>query len=401
MTRRDNERGQALPIVALLLVVMLGLVGLAIDVGRLYIAKAELSRGVDAAVLAGVLELPDTTTAQSRARNYLHEHLPDANATFPGSTDTSMRVQGTLPVKLHFMGVFGFKTVTLKASASAGFGFVPSDTAMIIDATGSMGDPPCGPAQTESGCPIKEAKDAAAGFVGSLLGGKGTAQVAYAPYRGCYNPPLAVANCVPTSMIMDFTTSESSLRSAINNTMSTGGSGTNVCLGLNQALSFFKGAKAQAGKTVVRSTVILTDGDNTYNRVSFGNGAPPPACRPNTDPSQSDSSTASGCSGAQTRERELDVKTGAMAAQLEAAGVAVYVVAFGTCGSASNSVMTDSDCAKIGNADHDTTADRRLLKCMATSTDGTNDHYFEVASATDLPNVFQQIARAIGFRLTE
>ena len=64
-----------------------------------------------------------------------------------------------------------------------------------------------------------------------------------------------------------------------------------------------------------------------------------------------------------------------------------------------NSLNATSYCNGIGNNDSDNTADRRLLKCIASSTAGTNDHYFEVPSAGDLPDVFSQIAREIAFRL--
>jgi Flp pilus assembly protein TadG len=395
-----TERAQALPIVALLAVVLLGMIGMAIDVGRLYVARAELSRAVDAAALAGVLELPDNAAAEARADAYLKENLPGAQSSFPGNASNSLRVRGTRTVDLAFMGILGFKSMDVNASAAAGFGFVPNDSALILDATGSMGDAPCNSAQNNSGCPIKEAKDAADGFIDTLLGGGNQfAQVAFAPYRGCYNPPLNKANCVPSSMIVDFTRSEPTLRTGIGNTSATGGSGTNVCLGLDQALSMFKGATAQSGPDVVRSVVILTDGDNNYNAYSYGTGAPTANCRPNTDPSRSDPSGS--CAGAQTRERELDRKTMAVVSELESIGVAVYVVAFGTCGTDDGTIAGDTWCSGVGNGDHDNTADRRLLKCAASSSAGTNDHYFEVPAATDLPAVFQKIARAIGFRLTE
>jgi hypothetical protein len=288
----------------------------------------------------------------------------------------------------------------VSASAAAGFGFVPNDSALILDATGSMGDAPCNSAQNNSGCPIKEAKDAAEGFIDTLLDGtSGLAQAAYAPYRGCYNPPLNKSNCVPASMIVDFTSSRAALDTGIANTDATGGSGTNVCLGLNQALTMFQGSNAQSGTNVVRSVVILTDGDNNYNSYAYGSGAPATACRPDTTPSSSDPSGS--CATAKTRERELDRKTVQVANSLEALGVAVYVVAFGTCGTDDGTVPTSSWCANVGDTTHDNTADRRLLKCVASSTEGTNDHFFEVPTASDLPEVFQEIARAIGFRLTE
>jgi hypothetical protein len=200
-------------------------------------------------------------------------------------------------------------------------------------------------------------------------------------------------------MIVDFTSSKHSLQTGIGNTNSTGGSGTNVCLGLDQALSAFQGGNAQSGTDVVRSVVILTDGDNNYNAYSYGSGAPTANCTPDTNPSQSDPSGS--CVGSQTRERELDRKTMDVVSQLEALGVSVYVVAFGTCGTDDGTIANDTWCSAVGNGDHDNTADRRLLKCAASSNAGTNDHYFEVPTATDLPAVFQKIARAIGFRLTE
>ncbi len=395
-----QEQAQALPIVALLAVVLLGMIGMAIDVGRLYVAKAELSRAIDAAALAGVLELPDVAAAESRANAYLKENIPDATASFPGNDTNSLRVQGTRNVKLSFMGILGFRDMDIKASAAAGFGFVPNDSAMILDATGSMGDPPCNAAQNNSGCPIKEAKDAAVGFVDTLLGGGNTfAQVGYAPYRGCYNPPLNKPNCVPTSMIVDFTQVPSTLRTGISNTRSTGGSGTNVCLGMDEALSMFTGPNAQSGTDVIRSVIMLTDGDNNYNAYSYGPGAPTANCTPDTDPTRSDPS--GGCASAQTRERELDRKTIEVVDKLEAMGVAVYLVAFGTCGADDGKIADAAYCGGVGNGDHDNTADRRLLKCAASSNPGTNDHYFEVPTAVELPGVFQKIARAIGFRLTE
>src|SRR5262245_55421729 len=123
MKKLRSERAQALPVIALLAVVLLGMIGLAIDVGRLYVARAELSRAVDAAALAGVLEMPDVPAAESRAGAYLEENLPDATATFPGNDTNSLRVQGTRTVNLSFMGILGFKTYDVKATASAGFGF--------------------------------------------------------------------------------------------------------------------------------------------------------------------------------------------------------------------------------------------------------------------------------------
>ena len=184
----------------------------------------------------------------------------------------------------------------------------------------------------------------------------------------------------------------------ISNTMAQGGAGTNVCLGLNQANSILFGAGHHTQANTLRFVVILTDGNNTYNNASWGNGQPPVACRPITDPTQSDSYLGTSCMSAETRERELDTKTKAMADSIKATGVEVYIVGFGVCGTPSAAFC---DTSKVGNTDHDDTRNRNLLKCVASSHAGTNDHYFEVASASSLPSIFQQIAGQIAFRLIE
>jgi hypothetical protein len=50
-----SERGSILILAALSALIIFGSAGLSVDVARLYAARAELSRDVDAAALAGVL----------------------------------------------------------------------------------------------------------------------------------------------------------------------------------------------------------------------------------------------------------------------------------------------------------------------------------------------------------
>ncbi|HXH24863.1 MAG TPA: hypothetical protein VNI78_06410 [Vicinamibacterales bacterium] len=40
-----------------------------------------------------------------------------------------------------------------------------------------------------------------------------------------------------------------------------------------------------------------------------------------------------------------------------------------------------------------------MAKCIASSTPGTNDHFFRANTATELPGIFNQIAQQIAFRL--
>jgi Flp pilus assembly protein TadG len=402
---RSGERGQALPLFILVMIALLAMVGLAIDAGRLYVARAELVRALDSAALAGVVELPDLPAAEQKASAYFDDNENLGTLSFPASQNESQfRVHGTRNVSFLFIRVLGFTDMDVKASAAAGFGTVPSDTVLEVDATGSMGASPCNGAQNNSGCPIWEAKQAALGFADLLMAGGSTiTQIGYTPYRGCHNPPRTYSGCVTNSMRVDLTSSQASVNTAVNNTTAVGGSGTNTCLGLFKAQEMFNGPNAQTASNTVKSLVIMADGDNTYNVNSYSaaQGAPPVVCRPATNFTTSDADVGTACLGAQTRERSLDIKTKQLADTLKAQGVEIYIVAFGVCGTLNSSTPTTAYCNGIGNGDHDNTADQRLLKCIASSTPGTNDHYYQVPTASDLPEVFQTIAQTIAFRLIE
>jgi hypothetical protein len=412
MTARSSskrQRGQILPMVALLAVVLISIIGLAIDVGRIMVAKAQLVRAVDAAALAGVLQLPDLEAVETEVNLYMDENEPDATVEVPTSpTSRQVEVIAHKNVELTFLkvltvipGVDLDDPFSISADAIAGFGILPVDTYMGIDATGSMGDYPCNYYQSNPGCPIKEAKDAASDFVDILLGGSGSSmtQVGVGAFRGCYNPPLGGwwgPPCVPvSSMVEDLTDSESTLQNTIDDIEAEGGTGTNVCLGMYKGEEILFGPNGQTASNTLKIMVLLTDGDNTYNSESYGSGAPPDECRP-PSPWYSDQWVDSACHSAQYRERYLDDDTLDMADYLKSQGVEIYVVGFGVCGSP-NSNLCDRD--MVGGTSHDDYADRNLAKCIASSTAGTNDHYFEVPTAEDLPDVFGEIARQIAFRL--
>jgi hypothetical protein len=295
------------------------------------------------------------------------------------------------------------------------------DSYLAIDATGSMGASPCNAYQTQSGCPIKEAKDAAAGFVDVLLDGNpdaGYSQVGVGAFRGCYNPPRSSTyygrqRCVTVSeMVHDLSTSKTDLTSTISGIWAIGhtagspplqpsdGSGTNVCLGMYKGNEILFGPGGQTASNTLKLLVVLSDGDNTYYApAAYGDGQPPAECRPSTGYSSSDIHVDTQCRSAQTRERSLDIKTEILADTLKSQGVEIYVVAFGVCGTDNPSQLpTDGYCSGIGDSAHDNTADRRLLKCIASSTAGTNDHYFEALTAGDLPSIYNQIASGVASR---
>src|SRR5438309_12129488 len=58
---RQGERGQAIVLIALMIAVMFGLVGLSIDSGRAYLDRRHLQAAVDAAALAAAYAYMNTT----------------------------------------------------------------------------------------------------------------------------------------------------------------------------------------------------------------------------------------------------------------------------------------------------------------------------------------------------
>lgn len=68
--RVRQRDGQVLPLVALTMVVLLGFAGLAIDLGRVWVAKQQLQAAVDSATLVAGQDLPNATTAYSQGVAY-------------------------------------------------------------------------------------------------------------------------------------------------------------------------------------------------------------------------------------------------------------------------------------------------------------------------------------------
>jgi hypothetical protein len=83
-----REKGQSIIILTFAFVGMLALMGLALDAGLIYVNRVRLARAVDAAVLAGVVELPSEEEAVLRSAEFLVQN---------GYDDANIYVAGCLP----------------------------------------------------------------------------------------------------------------------------------------------------------------------------------------------------------------------------------------------------------------------------------------------------------------
>ena len=71
-----NERGAAVVVVSVSLVVLFGMAALAIDIGHLFVKRNELQNSADAAALAGVSQLPDAIQVRAVAKQYAQSNMP-------------------------------------------------------------------------------------------------------------------------------------------------------------------------------------------------------------------------------------------------------------------------------------------------------------------------------------
>ncbi|MEX0786632.1 MAG: pilus assembly protein TadG-related protein [Dehalococcoidia bacterium] len=423
---KRGQRAQVLPIMALLLIAFIGMLGLAIDVGRLFVAKTEFSRAVDAAALAGVVELPNIDAAQDKAVVYLDENLEEAVASFPATDeDYQLRVSATRSVDMFFMGIFGFDEVDISATATAGFG-VPIDIVIVLDDTGTMRSG-CNVEQTNSDCPIKQAKDASHAFVDDLLGDDptGVLQIGVVRFRGCYadqryNPVSGEdpdRGCVLFDEFQDLTTNKALLHAALDNAAGLGGfPGTNLCAGLDEGLNVVTDIDSRPNSHKV--IVILSDGDNRYSdgaqNSSRGNPVPNVYPLPNNGgsgdcmpPSPDQDGTNYG-NDYDDRIDEMDNRTYQKAMEIRGQSIEIYVAGYKVSGAATSAFCDTTTVTNVGGGSSrqafsspDDLRDRNLNKCIASSTAGTNDHHFEAPAPEDIPAVFDAIAESIAFRLIE
>jgi Flp pilus assembly protein TadG len=125
LRRGRAEEGQAMVMVALSLVVMLGFGAFAVDLGHVAVVKSDLQNAADAAALAGVVDSDKVNTAVK----YAQDNGMDVTAPFawnkgdrvdPTPIGTKqLKVQCSREVDYYFAGVLGFESTTVTAVAVA------------------------------------------------------------------------------------------------------------------------------------------------------------------------------------------------------------------------------------------------------------------------------------------
>lgn len=155
-----NRRASVLPMAAVAILVLAGLVGGGVDASRAYMAKSRLQAACDAGVLAGRRSVTTNgfdSTAQSRANAYFNTNFDEANDSVhgvvfsPSSPDNGNRVtaNASAVVDTTIMRVFNYTEIPIAVVCSASMSLGNSDVMMVLDTTGSMA---CTAAMSDSQC---------------------------------------------------------------------------------------------------------------------------------------------------------------------------------------------------------------------------------------------------------
>ena len=172
-------------LIAAALIGLMGAVGVAVDLGRIYVEQNRLQNAVDASALAGSLHLADDpdvdngTVAQAATSNLLAN---DADATnieiTSGGATRSVCVTAEANVDMTLAKIIGVTDKTVSAEACAGSNFL--EVVLVLDTTGSMGSP------TTNGTPMHETIAAAWKLVGMIMPETGTeaVKVGIVPFQG-------------------------------------------------------------------------------------------------------------------------------------------------------------------------------------------------------------------------
>jgi hypothetical protein len=154
-----SGRGQVMALVAIALVVLIGFVALAVDLGFLWGTKRKMQTAADAAALAGAVasrQGGDAATVEARADNVasLNGFTNGTNGVaitvtnpYTGGTCSAsancVRVHIQQPESTYFLRVLGFTTISVSASAASGttnsgsciYGLGPSSPGLTVTGT--------------------------------------------------------------------------------------------------------------------------------------------------------------------------------------------------------------------------------------------------------------------------
>lgn len=120
---RNRQNGAVAIIVALSLPVLIGMAGLALDLGKLYVTKTELQNASDACALAAAVELDGTVTQFTKAES-AGIAVGKLNRSYFQSTAVEFAVDDAVKYATSLNGSYLTKTAALGSGTPANYKFV-------------------------------------------------------------------------------------------------------------------------------------------------------------------------------------------------------------------------------------------------------------------------------------
>nr|WP_283816484.1 pilus assembly protein TadG-related protein [Pseudodesulfovibrio sediminis] len=410
---KQSRRGSTSAIVAMLLPILIGIAGIAVDMGNMYMTHTRLQAAVDAGALAGSLELPYDPDLSKGIVQQAVEDMVAANmdsavveSVTAGTEVRSVIVKGTAEVNMILMSVLGLADSAVEAEASAGFNKL--EVVFVVDNSGSM-----------KGTPITMVKEASIALTDLLIpdGTTPDTKVGMVAFRGkvrlgegvegfeagCHNADgslnegihedfmddywalsdyqrryITLDTCSDLPETLPLSQDKGQIINSINTQTATGAwSGTVIPEGIKWARHILtpEAPYTQGGdKDDYRKImIVLTDGDTEDGECG---GSYRASYRPNNY--WTNAYFGMGVDTAHCEDGGVlnaDMITEAQTAKDE--GIEIFAIRF-------------------GNSDN---TDINLMKAIASSKEGTDDHYFDAPSVYDIPEIFKQIGKQLGWRL--
>jgi Flp pilus assembly protein TadG len=167
-----NDIGAVILLYALALVPIIGMLGIAIDTGRIYYVNSILTGAVDAAAIAGGRAGGTDANITQSATNMFNANIPPnfigtiTGPTINLSTDSSgnriVAVTANARINTSFMQVLGQSTIATNSLSQAVIANLGAEVVLALDNTGSM-----------DGSPMQAELDAAKQLVETVYGGPG------------------------------------------------------------------------------------------------------------------------------------------------------------------------------------------------------------------------------------
>jgi len=397
----------------MVLPILLGITGLAIDMGNMYMTHTRLQAAVDAGALAGSLELPyDPDLSKGIVRQAVDDMVAlnmesaTVESVQAGTEVRSVIVTGRAEVDVLLMSIFGLSDSFVEAQAIAGFNKL--EVVFVVDNSGSM-----------KGTPITMVKEASVALTDLLIpdGTDPDTKVGMVAFRGkvrigegvegfeagCHNADgtlnegihedfmddylrlssyyrnkISMDTCSDLPEALPLSKNKSQIISSINSQTATGAwSGTVIPEGIKWARHILtpEAPYTQGGdkEDYRKIMIVLTDGDTEDGECG---GSYRAYYRPNNY--WTNAYFGSGREDAHCEDGGVlntDMLNEAQAAKDE--GIEIFAIRF-------------------GNSDN---TDISLMKQIASSKPGTDDHYFNAPSVYDIPEVFKKIGKQLGWRL--